>query len=270
MSSQAAPDLNNLFAGAVQDGSVSGQTALNLQIPGVADALTEVSGVPPLAIQAAEIYGIYVVLDDSGSIASAGNEQVLRDGVNQLKDELWSSANRDEIVMAVTTMNKGVICPWTPLADIPKITAKNFTADGGTPLYHATITGTLALIAYWQQCQQIGAEFRGTLVVVSDGRDEANPYRLTTAKVATGLKDMRRQNERFMAAFMGIDDGGYTNFRQIAGEMGFPDNLILTPKNSGSEIRKAFQVVSRASKAASQGAKSFSQVASGGFAAITT
>jgi len=63
---------------------------------------------------------------------------------------------------------------------------------------------------------------------------------------------------------MGIDDG-FTDFRNVFQEMGVRDEWILTPANTESEIRKAFQVFSRSAVRASQSAVSFSQTAMGGF-----
>ena len=48
--------------------------------------------------------------------------------------------------------------------------------------------------------------------------------------------------------------------------MGIPDEWILTPGNSASEICKAFQVFSQSAVRASQGGATLSQVALGGFA----
>jgi hypothetical protein len=61
-------------------------------------------------------------------------------------------------------------------------------------------------------------------------------------------------------------DDGYTDFRLIATGCGIPDNWVLTPKNTPSEIRKAFALVSQSAVRASQGAQAFSQAAMGGFA----
>ncbi|WP_041429419.1 hypothetical protein [Synechococcus sp. PCC 7502] len=47
---------------------------------------------------------------------------------------------------------------------------------------------------------------------------------------------------------------GYTDFQQIFKEMGISDRWILTPGNSDSEIRQAFQVFSQSAVRVSQGA----------------
>jgi hypothetical protein len=64
---------------------------------------------------------------------------------------------------------------------------------------------------------------------------------------------------------IGIADGS-TDFKAVFGEMGIRDEWILTPKNSPSEIRRAFQMLSQSATRASQSATTFSQAAMGGFA----
>jgi hypothetical protein len=51
---------------------------------------------------------------------------------------------------------------------------------------------------------------------------------------------------------MGIHDGT-TDFTQVFRSMGIPDRWILTPGNSASEIRRAFQVFSQSAVRATQG-----------------
>jgi hypothetical protein len=75
-----------------------------------------------------------------------------------------------------------------------------------------------------------------------------------------------QRSESHIVAALGINDGS-TNFRQVFQEMGITDEWILTPGNSASEIRAAFQVFSQSAVRVSQGAAVLSPAALGGFAA---
>lgn len=263
-------NVNALLGGAVDDGLVSGATAAVLKQGSLNTLLQQGLGKPAASIQLAQIFGQVVVLDDSGSIGSAGNEQVVRDGVNHLRKELLSSTARDEILIALNAFNLGVITGFTPLADCPELSDANYYANGNTPLYENAIAGAGLLLAKWREFADVGAEFRGALVVVTDGAHYNPCGRIKPEQVRDALEDLKRQGpERFLALFIGIEDG-HTDFKRVALSMGFDDNKILTPKNTGSEIRKAFQVASRASKTASQSAGGFSKVAAGGFGAVTS
>ena len=71
--------------------------------------------------------------------------------------------------------------------------------------------------------------------------------------------------ENHIIGAMGIDDGT-TDFMHIFHEiMGIPEEWVLTPANTASEIRRAFNLFSQSAVRASQSAASFSQTASGGF-----
>jgi hypothetical protein len=66
---------------------------------------------------------------------------------------------------------------------------------------------------------------------------------------------------------MGIADGS-TDFKQVFRDMGIPDEWILTPGNTNSEIRKAFQIFSKSAVRASQNVASFTSSVGGGFVTV--
>jgi hypothetical protein len=60
--------------------------------------------------------------------------------------------------------------------------------------------------------------------------------------------------ENHIVAAMGISDGS-TDFRGVFRAMGIADRWILTPGNSASEVRRAFQVFSQSAVRAAAGAQ---------------
>jgi hypothetical protein len=72
------------------------------------------------------------------------------------------------------------------------------------------------------------------------------------------------RTESYIVGGMGIDDG-YTDFTAVFQTMGIQPEWILTPKNTPSDIRRAFGTISRSAVRASQAAGNFSQTALGGF-----
>jgi hypothetical protein len=81
--------------------------------------------------------------------------------------------------------------------------------------------------------------------------------------VRTIVEDMRKQETHIVAA-MGLDDQEI-DFRLVFHGMGIADQWILTPRNTASEIRRAFEVFSRSAVRASQNAQAFGQASLGGF-----
>ena len=256
---------SGMFDALQASGLVSQAAAASLNANDIGRAIQAGLGVNAADFESAETYGSIIDVDDSGSIRMRGNSQHLRDGVNLMVAELRSSQSRDDIMLCVRTINDDLIYPFGPLAQAPELTSKNYDPNKGTPLYDAMLTSSGLLLKKWEEARAIGQSFRGSVLWVSDGADEHS--KCSARDVRPVIEDLLAR-EIFLPMFMGIDDGR-TKFQDIAMECGIPANLILTPGSSGSEIRKAFSVASRASKMASQGATSFAQVVGGGFGGIT-
>lgn len=258
--------ITSLFNDATERGLISQAAAESLNAPDIGRVIQAGIGLPADQFESGEVYLQILMLDDSGSIEMGGNIPHLCEGANLVKRELLASANADEIMLCVMTINGVVLYPFGPLEGAPDLDPASYHADKGTPLYDAMISGSGLLLAKWREFAQIGATARGAALWVTDGRDEHSKQKPGAVKPV--INDLTKR-ELFLAMFMGIDDG-VTNFRDVALSCGIGKDFILTPGNSGSEIRRAFRVASRASKIASQGAKGFSQIATGGgFGTIT-
>ncbi len=259
MSNQSV-SVNALLANAQAQGFLSAGSANSLQAPDIGRIIQAGLGMPAEDFESSEIYGCVVSIDDSGSIRFRSNTQVMRDGVNGMKKELWESAARDDIALLLKTINGEIIYPYGPLSSSPDLNSSNYNPNKGTPLYDSMIADCGLLLAKWREFHRIGAQFRGSLLWVTDGNDEHSEQ---TAEDVRRIVEEVLAREIFILMFMGIDDG-CTNFKEVALSCGIPEEWVLTPANDGHEIRQAFAVASRASKSASQGAASFSQVAGGG------
>src|SRR5262249_32919733 len=121
----------------------------------------------------------------------------------------------------------------------------------GTPLFDQTCVVLGTVIAKAQELAQAGIAVRTVTLIITDGGDYGS-QRCKPGDVAALVADMLAQENHIIAA-MGIDDGT-TDFRKVFRSMGIPDRWVLTPGNSASEIRRAFQVFSQSAVRASQGA----------------
>jgi len=161
----------------------------------------------------------------------------------------------------------------------------NYDPNLGTPLYDQTAVVLATVLAKAQEFEDNGVPCRTVTLLITDGNDEHSHVQRpgTINKLVT---DMLKA-ERHIIGAMGISDGS-TDFGMIfsgvpsreiekarkdgtvnqlapKGGMGIHPAWVLTPGSSQSEIRLAFQVFSQSAVRASQGAKSFSQAAAGGF-----
>lgn len=249
-----------LFGAAASQGLVSNQTHQALTVTDLGALVQAGLGTPPDLVEATELFLAAILLDDTGSIQAAGSESAVRTGANEVAEALRASKNADGILMLIDKLNSGQICPFTPIRSVPKVVPQNYRGSGATPLYDRTFEILSVVLAKQVQVNQTGAQVRTATLIVTDGAD--NTSRRRASEVKKLVSDLRRA-ECHIIAGMGIDDGS-TDFRQVFREMGIDDSWILTPQNSPTEIRRAFQLFSRSSVQASQGAASFSRANAAG------
>lgn len=213
-------------------------------------------------VGSSEVVLLKKVVDDSSSIADVpGNTQAVRMGLNEIDEALKGSKQSGDLLIGCDFFNRGSLYGYRPLAGVPKIDASNYSPVGSTPLYDSTAAALTGLAAKVAEFEQGGVAVRGITVIVTDGANNAS--RMSVGDVHDIIRGLLATEQHIIAG-MGIDDS-YTDFRQVFADMGIPDQWVLTPGNTPSEIRRAFAVVSQSAVRASQSAGSFSQTALGGF-----
>lgn len=214
-------------------------------------------------IAASEVVLVTQIIDDSGSIRFvSGNAGAVRDGHNLVLSSLKGSKQSAAVLASCWYLNDGLLYPYVLLDQAPDLTTSNYNPSGGTPLYEQTTTVLTAVAAKMAEFEQGGVAARAITVVVTDGGDNGYTSVQTVRQIIDGLL----RTEQHIIAGVGINDG-QTDFRSVFSDMGILPEWILTPGNSPSEIRQAFQVVSQSAMRASQTAGSFSETALGGFGA---
>jgi hypothetical protein len=215
----------------------------------------------------------------------AGNSQVMRDGHNLTLDALLGSKQKDGILIHTRYLNGYVLNPYRALDQAVRMDAHNYNPDEGTPLYDNTVLFLATVLAKAQEFSDNGVPVRTATLIVSDGADMHSKVQ-KPATVKAIVQDMLKTESHIVAA-MGVSDGSTDFYEVFSGRtrdevkkarlngtldqltpgpagMGIWPRWVLTPGNTQSEIRKAFQVFSQSAVRASQGAGSFSK-AMGGF-----
>ena len=257
------------------------------QIPDIGAAIQSALGIPADQVVAREVVLVTGLYDDSGSITAAGNDQPVRAGHNIVRKALIDSKQQDNILMHIRYLNGTLLCPYTPVVQAPELDANNYQAYGGTPLYDQTVVALAAVAAKTQEFISNGVPVRTVTLIVTDGAD-LHSRNATEATVKAIVDDMVSMENHIIQG-MGIYDGS-TDFWKVftgwseneiekaksdgtfstlkaRGGMGILPRWVLTPGNTESEIRRAFQLASQSAVRASQGAASFSKTALGGFGA---
>lgn len=260
MASSSA-NVGSLFASANAQGNLSAASLAALSVPDVGQAIQNALGVNVDQVQSSEVMLAGVLIDDSGSIRTAGNSQAVRDGHNKVINELMSSKAEKNMLFHTRYLNGFVLYPFGPLNQAVKLDTHNYNPDLGTPLYDQSLVFLGTILAKTQEFADNGVPARSVTLIVSDGNDR-HSVRNTARDVANVVKDLL-QTEMHIVCGMGIDDGS-TDFRRVFIEMGIQPQWILTPQSTRKDILGAFGTFSQSAVKASQSAVSFSKTALGG------
>lgn len=258
-------NVNQLFQNAEEEGLLSKKASQALMVmPDIGALIQAGLGIPIDDVTASEVILVTQMPDDSGSIAAARQEQTVRDGHNGVIDSLFASKQRDNILAHTRYLNGKVLFPYRPIDQAIRMDGRNYRADGGTPLYEQTVVLLGTVLAKTIEFENNGVPVRTISLITTDGED-LHSVRAFARDVAKIVEEMIAMEKHIIAA-MGIDNG-HTDFKTVFRNMGIPKQWILTPGNSASEIRKAFQVFSQSAIRASQSSAAFSATAMGGFGA---
>lgn len=256
----ATTSLTALLGGAGLDDSAT--TAMQLVVEDVGMAIQAGLGDIDIDdISTSEVVLVTLLIDDSGSIRMGSNARLVREGHNLVLNALKGAKASAGVLIGCQYLDGTVLYPYVTLDNAVEMTTGNYNPNGGTPLYDRTSDVLVTVTAKMAEFEQGGVAARAITVIITDGADR-HSHRQTAASVRMLVEALTRTEQHITAA-VGIDDG-YTDFRQIFGDMGVPNEWILTPGNSAYEIRAAFHTISQSAIRASQVA-TFSQTAMGGF-----
>lgn len=255
-------DLGNLFGDLQGAGIVQADTAALLNVTDFGQQINAAMGVDVNNVDASEVFLVTLLLDDSTSIRMAGNTDNVRKG-HDLVMEAFRGAQKkqqDSIFVHARCLNSGIVYPYIGLADVANIGA-SFNPSGGTPLYDQVIVTLGTVLKKAEEFALTGVNVRTATLILTDGADYGSNKRIQDA--AKVVRDVLMAETHIVAA-MGIDDG-QTDFHKVFTDMNIRPEWILTPGNSGSDIRKAFELFSQSAVQASQSVGSFSKTSLGGF-----
>jgi hypothetical protein len=253
-------NINDLFQSAHDDGLLSTASLQILDVNDIGAQIQAGLGIAIDDVNSSEVVLVTVMPDDSGSIRFGGNAQAVRGGHNAILDALSQCQQQDSILIHNRYLNGYVLYPYCPLSQAVRMTPQNYDPNEGTPLYDQTVILLGTVLAKAQEFADNGVPVRTITLIITDGGD-CHSVRHDASSVASIVKDMLRMENHIIAG-MGIDDGS-TDFRGVFKNMGIRDEWILTPGNSESEIRKAFQVFSQSAIRVSQSAGNLGSL--GGF-----
>lgn len=253
-----------LIDSAKADGALSPEGHQALTVVDLGAQIQAGLGVAVDDVEASEVVLVTILVDDSGSIAAAGNTDAVRSGHNLVVQSLLGARRRDEVLFHTRYLNGPVLNPFRRVDQAVLLDGTNYDPVLGTPLYDQAVVVLGTVLAKAQQFAQSGVAVRTVTLFITDGGD-CDSKRHGAREVAAIVRDMRR-SEQHVVAGLGIHDGS-TDFAQVFQQMGIDPRWILTAASSAKEIRAAFALFSQSVMRASQGAGAFNKASLGGFVA---
>lgn len=176
---------------------------------------------------------IFLGIDESGSMTPYRTSGDMTNCLGEFKAALEDSKEADEILVARADFSDAInVGGYKKISEFDT----SFAAYGMTAMYDTIIEGSEKLIQYRDFLKAQGAtSIKAVFSIFSDGEDTCSRNGFAEAKKAVETLNKRE----FRTAF--ISFGGQAT--QVAKDLGFRD--ILDVKSSASELRKAFNCLSK-------------------------
>lgn len=180
-------------------------------------------------------------IDCSGSMYT--HESTMRKCLSDFRDALADSKDANEILISRANFSHNC----DPARDISgykhiEELDTSFSALGQTAMYDCIVNGTKEMMAYREYLRKEGVRVKAVFAIFSDGYDNSSRHSKSDARRC--IEDLNR--EEITTAF--ISFGG--DAQREAQDCGFKN--ILTTQNTASELRKAFDCLSKSVIASSQ------------------
>ncbi len=219
-------------------------------------------GLDPDNFQSSECLLVSLLIDDSGSIESAGNTQAIIDGHNSIIAEFKNAKNANDILVHTRYINGNILYPYSSLDDVIMMTNRNYCPSGYTPLYDQSIIFLGTILSKSQQFEQDYAIPTRTIsLILTDGADVGSIKHDSDVKLI--MSDILKLENHIISG-IGVDDHS-TNFKKVFSNMGILPKFIKTIGDDPKEIRRELGLWSKSAIRASQTAANFSAAAAGGF-----
>jgi hypothetical protein len=191
-----------------------------------------------------------ILVDNSLSIRRAGNIGEVIRGYNKLLDAQRNSQEADDILISCQFLNptrvapSGILYPYSDLEEAQPLNQNNFHAGGGTPLYDRLAVALTGAALKKKEFNEAKISCRAVTVVVSDG-DDQNHSVLHTPDTVREMVDSELRTERHTIAAIGLrDPESPVDYHDVFTRLGILPEWILTPDDSQSSIRSAFDLLS--------------------------
>lgn len=180
---------------------------------------------------------MFIGIDCSGSMSDYIDD--MEQSLSNFKSAISNSKEADEILLTRANFNRDVtIGGYKKIDDFDT----SYSAYGYTSLYDTIVIGSNKLVDYMTYLKEQGMRVKAVFVIFSDGADNTSRYDINEAKA-----EISKLNKmEITTAFISFGNSSI----EIANSIGFKN--IMTVKSDASELRKAFDCLSKSAISASK------------------
>lgn len=227
MSKQGSTPVYDIDSGGAQFADVNGLSP------------TETFNTPIEEITSAESFLLFVAIDQSGSMNDYRSE--MADALMNFKDSIENSKESDLILVSRANFDNRVsISGYKPINNFDS----SYDCGGCTCLYDAIVSGKDKLVEYMDLLKKNGMHVRAVFSVFSDGEDTDSNRSLYDARDA--ISELKKREIGTAIICFGSEA------ENIGNQIGFKE--VLNVRSSASELRKAFNMLSKSAITASKAA----------------
>lgn len=209
-----------------------------------------------------ELLLVRLLVDDSGSIESAGNTQAVIDGYNSFLEVLRDSPSDVRVSRWFLNSRLGGGRSFRRPADSPLLSREIYQPGPCTPLFARSVESLESVLEAARQAVEQGYIVRTMTFIFTDGADNASGG-VTAVSVRNIVNAMLSTGTHIVGA-CAVNDG-CTNFWQVFAEMGIPERWVKVLKSDHREIRRSFRQMGAMASHSSMGGDSFTEVSETGF-----
>ncbi len=203
------------------------------------DSDIEKFNTPVDSIEQAEVMLLFVGIDTSSSMEDY--ESSMHKALQDFKESMQDSKEEDQILIARANFNGEVdIAGYKSIHQFDT----SYNPDGMTSLYDCICIGSEKMLEYMTMLKKNGMHVRGVFSIFSDGVDNNSSNSISKAQIA--LNNLKKKEIATAIICFGSEAEG------IGQSLDFKN--ILEVSSSPSELRKAFNVLSKSAIATSKAA----------------
>jgi uncharacterized protein YegL len=188
---------------------------------------------------------VTLVIDDSASIANAGNTEAIMVGADAMvKQFRQEEASGERVLISMSTLNGGVVYPFVRPNEAKLLSEVGYSPVGTTPLHDALVESVAEITMKVGEAAVEGAACYSSIIILTDFEDYGS--KRSASECAEVLTDYPR-NDRNQIQAIGVRVQGSPNYQTYLPAIGLDPKYIHESSTDPADISAKCKRASRLS-----------------------